>query len=96
MARKTQTKVIITQNASSSSQWEPLIGVGSTIEIKIKPYDEIINFGIWQRWMRGILIPLNLQLALLGLKKKPQEMSEDQCNKIDKKAITVIEMWVCS
>ena len=96
MAGETQTGAFTTQSASSSSssKWEPLVGVGSTMKVKIKPYDEVINFGIWQRRMRGVLVQSNLQVALLGLEKKPQEISDDQWNEIDKKAMSAIEMHV--
>ena len=96
MAEETQTGVVTTHSANSTSfsKWEPHVGVGSTMNVKIKPYGEVINFGIWQRRMQGVLIQSNLQVALLGLEKKPQEMSEDQWNEIDKKAISAIEMHV--
>ena len=83
-----------TQLTGSSKKWEPRVGVGSTMVVKIKPYDEVINFGIWQRRMRGVLVQSNLHGALLGLEKKPQDMSEDQWNEIDRKAISAIEMHV--
>ena len=48
---------------------EPHVGEGNTIEVKIKPYDEVINFGIWKIRIRGVLVQLNLHVALLGLEK---------------------------
>ena len=42
----------LTQIIGSSKNWEARVRVGSTIEVKIKPSDEVINFGIWQRRMR--------------------------------------------
>ena len=65
MTGETQTGVVTTQSASSSSKWEPLVGVGSNMEVKIKLYDKVINFGIWQRQMRGVLVQSNLHVALL-------------------------------
>ena len=35
-----------THITGSSKKWEPLVGVGSTMEVKIKSYDEVINFDI--------------------------------------------------
>ena len=34
------------QITSSSRNWEPHVGVGSTMEVKINPYDKVINFDI--------------------------------------------------
>ena len=40
-----------TQIIGYIKKWEPHIGIGSTMEVKIKPYNEVINISIWQRRM---------------------------------------------
>ena len=44
--------------------------------------------------MRRVLIQSNLHVALPGLEKKPQDMSEDQWNEIDRKTMSVIKTHV--
>ena len=62
MVNDEESTVISTQGASSSSikKWEHSIGFGSRMQVKIKPYDEMINFRIWQRLMLGVLVQQRL------------------------------------
>lgn len=43
------------------------------MEVKIKPYNEMSNFGIWQRRMQGLLVQSRMQISLLGIEKKLQD-----------------------
>ena len=49
MANDVESMSTSTQDATFSlpRKWNPTVGSGSTMEVKIKSYDEVINFEIW-------------------------------------------------
>jgi hypothetical protein len=49
------------------------------MKVEIKPFDEKINFGLWQRRMRGVLIQQRLQVAL---EDRPEGMSDPEWSDI--------------
>ena len=44
--RRTQDRNVL--DSCSIKKWVCHVGVGSTMEVKIKSYDDVINFVIWQ------------------------------------------------
>jgi hypothetical protein len=42
--------------SDSSKKWSPNYGSDWSMKVEMKPFDEKINFGLWQRRMRGVLI----------------------------------------
>ena len=83
-----------TSSSDSSKKWNPNYGSGSSMKIEIKSFDEKINFGLWQRRMRGILVQQRLQIALLGIEKKPENMTDAEWMDIDERAISSIEAYI--
>jgi hypothetical protein len=83
-----------TSSSDSSKKWNPNYGSGSSMKIEIKSFDEKINFGLWQRRMRGVLVQQRLQIALLGIEKKPENMTDAEWMDIDERAISSIEAYI--
>jgi hypothetical protein len=75
----------------NSKKWSPNYGSGGSMKVEIKPFDEKINFGLWQRRMRGVLIQQRLQVAL---EDRPEGMSDPEWSDIDQRAISTIEMYI--
>jgi hypothetical protein len=69
MSRETNPEV----TPENSKKWSPNYGSGGSMKVEIKPFDEKINFGLWQRRMRGVLIQQRLQVAL---EDRPEGMSD--------------------
>jgi hypothetical protein len=47
MSRETNPEV----TSENSKKWSPNYGSGGSMKVEIKPFDEKINFGLWQRRM---------------------------------------------
>jgi hypothetical protein len=80
-----------TSMSENSKKWSPNYGSGGSMKVEIKPFDEKINFGLWQRRMRGVLIQQRLQVAL---EDRPEGMSDPEWSDIDQRAISTIEMYI--
>jgi hypothetical protein len=89
MSRVTNPEVPST--SENSKKWSPNYGSGGSMKVEIKPFDEKINFGLWQRRMRGVLIQQRLQVAL---EDRPEGMSDPEWSDIDQRAISTIEMYI--
>jgi hypothetical protein len=89
MSRVTNPEVPST--SENSKTWSPNYGSGGSMKVEIKPFDEKINFGLWQRRMRGVLIQQRLQVAL---EDRPEGMSDPEWSDIDQRAISTIEMYI--
>jgi hypothetical protein len=89
MSRETNPEVPST--SENSKKWSPNYGSGGSMKVEIKPFDEKINFGLWQRRMRGVLIQQRLQVAL---EDRPEGMSDPEWSDIDQRAISTIEMYI--
>jgi hypothetical protein len=89
MSRETNPEV--TSMSENSKKWSPNYGSGGSMKVEIKPFDEKINFGLWQRRMRGVLIQQRLQVAL---EDRPEGMSDPEWSDIDQRAISTIEMYI--
>jgi hypothetical protein len=87
MSRETNPEV----TPENSKKWSPNYGFGGSMKVEIKPFDEKINFGLWQRRMRGVLIQQRLQVAL---EDRPEGMSDPEWSDIDQRAISTIEMYI--
>jgi hypothetical protein len=87
MSRETNPEV----TPENSKKWSPNYGSGGSMKVEIKPFDEKINFGLWQRRMRGVLIQQRLQVAL---EDRPEGMSNPEWSDIDQRAISTIEMYI--
>jgi hypothetical protein len=87
MSRETNPEV----TPENSKKWSPNYGSGGSMKVEIKPFDEKINFGLWQRRMRGVLIQQRLQVAL---EDRPEGMSDPEWSDIDQRAISTIEMYI--
>ena len=83
-----------TSTSGGSKKWDPSYGSGGSMKFEIKPFDEKINFGLWQRRMRGVLVQQRLVIALLGTEKRPVDMTEAEWSDIDQRAISSIEMYI--
>lgn len=83
-----------TSTSGGSKKWDPSYGSGGSMKFEIKPFDEKINFGLWQRRMRGVLVQQRLVIALLGIEKRPVDMTEAEWSDIDQRAISSIEMYI--
>jgi hypothetical protein len=86
---RTETNPEVT--SENSKKWSPNYGSGGSMKVEIKPFDEKINFGLWQRRMRGVLIQQRLQVAL---EDRPEGMSDPEWSDIDQRAISTIEMYI--
>jgi hypothetical protein len=75
----TETDPEVTSTNDSSKKWSPNYGSGGSMKVEIKPFDEKINFGLWQRRMRGVLIQQRLQVAL---EDRPEGMSDPEWSDI--------------
>jgi hypothetical protein len=89
MSRETNPEDAST--SENSKKWSPNYGSGGSMKVEIKPFDEKINFGLWQRRMRGVLIQQRLQVAL---EDRPEGMSDPEWSDIDQRAISTIEMYI--
>lgn len=50
------------------------------------------NFMLWQRKMKNVLIQQDLDDTILGIEKKPTDMTDEDWKKMDKKAKISIEL----
>ena len=64
----------------------------STIKFDIQKFHGVINFSMWQIRMNAILTQNGLKKALLGRKKKSQEMKEETWQELVEKALTAIQL----
>ena len=83
-----------TSLSDSLKKWNPNYGSRSSMKIEIKSFDEKINFGLWQRQMRGVLVQQRLQIALLGIEKKLENMTDAEWMDIDERAISSIVAYI--
>ena len=83
-----------TSLSDSLKKWNPNYGSRSSMKIEIKSFGEKINFGLWQRPMYGILLQQLLQISLLGIKKKSEDMTDAEWMDIDEREISSIEAYV--
>ncbi|RWR87859.1 agamous-like MADS-box protein AGL19 isoform X2 [Cinnamomum micranthum f. kanehirae] len=64
------------------------------IKFEIKKFDCKINFGLWQRRMKNILIQQGIKVALLGKEKKPEKIDAEEWAYIDERAMSSIEQYL--
>ena len=64
------------------------------IKFEIQNFDGKINFGLWQRRMKNILIQQGIKVALLGKDKKPSKIDDDEWADIDERAMSSIEQYL--
>ena len=58
----------------------------------IEKFDRIVNFSLCKVKMEGILVQNELEVALDGKSKKPTGMSDEDFDKLDRKARTSIQL----
>ncbi|KAJ8619719.1 hypothetical protein MRB53_028248 [Persea americana] len=63
------------------------------IKFEIQKSDGKINFSLWQRRMKNILIQQGIKVALLGKEKQPEKMDADEWADIDERAMSSIEQY---
>ena len=83
-----------TSTSGGSKRWDPSYGSSGSMKTDMKAFDEKINFGLWQRRMRGVLVQQRLQLALLGVEGRPVGMTDAEWIDIDQRAASCIEMLI--
>ena len=81
-----------TTSSRPTRSWDH--GSSPPMKSEIKPFDEVINFGLWQRRMRGVLVQQRLQIALLGITEKPDDMTDAEWADIDDRAISTIVTYI--
>ena len=59
---------------------------------EIEKFDRNVSFGIWQVKMRAILTQQGLQKALLGVQKMSSNLSEEEKQDLDERALAVIQL----
>ncbi|KAJ8644714.1 hypothetical protein MRB53_006462 [Persea americana] len=64
------------------------------IKFEIQKFDGKINFGLWQKRMKNILIQQGIKVALLGKEKKPEKMNADEWADVDERAMSSIEQYL--
>lgn len=62
------------------------------VKLMIKPFNGKNNFMLWQRKMKNVLILQDLDDTILGIEKKPTDMTDEDWKKMDKKAKSSIEL----
>ncbi|KAK0585355.1 hypothetical protein LWI29_027350 [Acer saccharum] len=60
--------------------------------IIIEKFDGKVNFTLWQRKIKNVLIQQDLQHAILEVEKKPTETTDAQWKRMDVKAKSSIEL----
>ena len=63
-----------------------------TFKFEIEKFDGSNNFELWKVKMRDMLIQQGVAKALVGKTKKPYDMSNEDWNEIDKKALSAIRL----
>ena len=80
--------------SSSKSKGSTIRGSSGSVKFEMQRFDGIINFGLWQRRMRGVLVQQGLSKALLGIENKPKDMSDEDWKDIDERAMYSIELHI--
>ena len=65
----------------------------SLIKFDIQKFDGVINFNRWRIRMNAIRTHGRLKKALLGRKKKPQDMKKETWKELNEKTLTVIQFY---
>lgn len=63
-----------------------------TFKFDIGKFNRSVNFGLWKRKMRVILVQQGWEKALAGKSNKPISMTDDQFKEIDLKALSAIQL----
>ena len=66
------------------------------IKFDIQKFGGVINFSRWLNRMNAILTKSGLKKALLGRKKKPQDMKKETWQELDEKILTAIQFYLAN
>jgi hypothetical protein len=64
----------------------------SIATVGLVKFDGTGNFGLWQRRVKDLLVQQGLVKALYGKTKKPEKMTDDECEELDMKAVSTIRL----
>ena len=63
-----------------------------TMKFEIEKYNRDVNFGLWQIKIHAVLVQQGVSKVLKGNDKMPKEMTEDEKEEIDEKALMSIQL----
>ena len=69
-----------------------MVGNTSVSKFDVVKFDGTGNFGLWQQRVKDLLVQQGLSKALSGASKKPEQMSNDDWEDLQAKAVSTIRL----
>ena len=68
--------------------------MSSIKKFEIENFDGKISFNIWKVQMNAVLTQSKFKRTLDGKQKKPSTMTDEQCQVLDEKALSTIQLYL--